>query len=241
MNSTKEFYEGWANQQMRDKSRVAVLKWKAVNFLNLLLRNKLEHFNTICEIGGAEGILLDTLDKVIDIKNIDNYDISRTFCDAGKILYPKIHFKNYEFSDNPIFYDLVLLSDITEHVENDHAFLNTICKYSNYTLIKIPIEKSIINSVFFHAIRFKKIPETLKYGEKHVNGHLRGYTIRSAHKLVSKYFSIIDHEISDVAYFNPSRKKTWLKRVAGKRTFVRIYGGAYFALGESRYVNSDIK
>lgn len=233
MDKTRDFYDSWATRQMHDKSRDTVLKWKAVNFLNLLLRNNLNPLDDVCEIGGAEGILLNTLDHVIAIQSLSNYDISSVFCDAGKKLFPKIHFNNYDFIDNPSRHDLALLSDITEHVENDRKFLFTVSKHCKYLLIKIPIEKAFINSAVFYAVRLKKKPEELRYGINHINGHLRGYSICHASKFISEYYQILDHEISDVAYFNPSKKKRLLKRILGKRIFILIYGGAYFALCRS--------
>jgi hypothetical protein len=238
VNQTKEFYDAWASQQMTDEKRDVILKWKAVNFLNLLLRNNLVRHDKVCEIGGAEGILLNVLDKVITINSLHNYDISSIFCEAGKIKYPGIQFYNYEFITRPELYDLVLLSDITEHVENDHEFLGAISAYCTYAVIKIPIEKALVNSAFFHALRFKKIPKELRYGKDHINGHLRGYAIHDAYKLIAEYFELIDHEVSAVSYFNPSRKKKWLKKILGKQIFVRIYGGAYFAIGKSKFKKS---
>lgn len=233
MQPTEEFYDAWASMQLLDKSRDTVLKWKAANFLNLLLRNDFNQFESACEIGGAEGILLNTLDQVITIKSLHNYDISNTFCIAGKNLFPKIDFINQDFNRSPSFYDLVLLSDIIEHIENDDEFLHTVSKFSNYLLIKVPIEKVVINSQFFHAITLRRKPLRFKYGLTHINGHLRGYAISDIKKTLSKYFQIIDYEVSDVAYFNKSKKKKIVKKMLGKQVFIRTFGGAYFALCKS--------
>ncbi len=233
MDEVTKFYDNWAVQQMHDKKRATVLQWKAINFLNLLLRNNFDSFEKVAEIGGAEGILLHTLDSNIAIKSLNNFDISSKFCEAGKIKYPKIIFNNYEFFEKPEYFDLMMLSDITEHVENDHEFLEMVSRYCKYLVIKIPIEIAFINSGFFYSARLKRKPDEFKYGKNHINGHLRGYSIPSAKRLISKYFNIIDHEISDVSYFNPSRKKALIKNLVGKNAFIRIYGGAYFALCES--------
>lgn len=234
MDSDKEFYDSWATQQMNDKNRSLILKWKAINFLNLLLRNGLTQFKRICEIGGAEGILLDTLDKVISVESLFNYDISTPFCKAGEKAFPNIVYKNCRFDEDPQFFDLILLSDITEHVDSDHKLLNEVKDHCTYLLIKMPIEKALFSSPFFYSILFRKFPDNLRYGKTHINGHLRGYTVHSAKELISKYFHIINEEISDVAYFNPSPKKKLIKKVLGNFLFIRIYGGAYFALCKSK-------
>ena len=236
MIDSKDFYNKWAKQVLEDKKRETKLKWKAINLLNLLLRNGKTTFHSVCEIGGAEGVVLNTITSIINPDISTNYEISDVFCDIGKKLYKNIKYANYDFLDKPEYYDLVVLSDITEHVENDEFFLSVISKYCKYLLIKIPIEKSFFSSKFYQTIRFKKIPEKLKYGENHINGHLRGYTIWQATHYVSRYYNIIDKEISDVSFFNTSKKKIIIKKIFGEKYFILFYGGAFFALGKSRFL-----
>lgn len=229
-----DFYNRWAKDQLEDKQeRESKLKWKAVNLLNLLLRNGIKTYNSVCEIGGSEGTVLDIVAKVINPKITVNYEISDFFCEIGREKYQNIKYINKEFLENPDYYDLAVLSDIVEHVENDDLFLSTVNKYCKYLVIKIPIEKSLFSSRIYHAIRFKKIPENLKFGKNHINGHLRGYTIRQAINYVSKYYNIIDFEIRDVSFFSPSKKKKVLKKLFGLKIFILLYGGALFAFGKS--------
>lgn len=88
---------------------------------------------------------------------------------------------------------------------------------------------------FIKQLDLKKISEKLKYEKNHINGHLRGYTIWQAIHYVSKYYNIIDKEISDVSFFNTSRKKI-IKKIFGGKYFILFYGGAFFALGKSRFL-----
>ncbi|GAI40556.1 unnamed protein product, partial [marine sediment metagenome] len=166
-------------------------------------------------IGGAEGIVLDTITKVINSDVSVNYEIADLFCEIGEKNFKNINYINQDFLEKPEYYDLVILSDITEHVENDELFLSVISMYCKFLVIKIPIEKSFFSTKFYQTIRFKKIPKELKYGKNHINGHLRGYTVRHAIHYVSKYYNIIDKEISDVSFFNPSKKKKILKKIFG--------------------------
>lgn len=231
---TVNFYNTWAKEQLEDKQdREPKLKWKAVNLLNLLLRNGIRSVDSVCEIGGSEGILLDVITKVIDSKITVNYEISNVFCKLGSEKFRNIKFINKDFLEAPENYDIVVLSDIIEHVENDDLLLSSISRYCKYLVIKIPIEKCLFSSGFYNAIRFKKIPDNMKYGKNHINGHLRGYNVREAFKIVSKYYRIIDHEISDVSFFNPSERKKVLKKLFGTKFLVLLYGGAFFALGKS--------
>jgi SAM-dependent methyltransferase len=236
------FYNNWAKSQLEDEiQREPKLKWKAINLLNLLLRNGEITFNAVCEIGGSEGIVLDIITKVINSKINVNYEISDVFCEIGRTKYKNIKYINKDFLDNPEYFDLVILSDIVEHVEDDDLFLNTISRYCKYLVIKIPIEKSFFSSGFYQTMRFKKIPEEMKFGKNHINGHLRGYTIRQAINYLSKYYNIIDLEISDVYFFNPSKKKRILKKLFGEKIFILLYGGAFFAFGESKCLHKEGK
>lgn len=241
MISNKDFYNYWAKQKIGERDREYKLKWKAINLLNLLLRNGKITFNSVCEIGGAEGIVLDTITKVINSDVSVNYEIADLFCKIGEKKYKNIDYINQDFLEKPECYDLVILSDITEHVEDDELFLSVISMYCKFLVIKIPIEKSFFSTKFYQTIRFKKIPKELKYGKNHINGHLRGYTVRHAIHYVSKYYNIIDKKISDVSFFNPSKKKKILKQIFGKKFFIFLYGGAFFALGESHHFISNEK
>lgn len=237
---TPDFYNKWAEDQLENKEREPKLKWKAVNLLGLLLRNGAISFNSVCEIGGSEGIVLDTIAKVLNPAKTVNYEISSTFCETGRNKFQNITYINKDFLEHPEYYDLVILSDIVEHVENDDLFLNVVSKFSRYLVIKIPIEKSLFSSEIYHILRFKKIPENMKYGKNHINGHLRGYNVRQAMKYISKYYRIIDSEISDVSFFNPSKKKKILKRLLGLKFFVLLYGGALFAFAQSRELSKNV-
>lgn len=230
---TEKFYNDWAIKELENNKRKRILKWKATNLLTLYFRNPEIECETICEIGGAEAIVLDTIHSQIGSTTANNFDISKIFCDVGEKIYPDISFRNYDFLKKPEFHDLVVLSDITEHVDDDQIFLEKVSEYCKYVLIKIPIEKCFFSSKLFHLLAFKKIPATLKYGPDHVNGHLRGYTVGQAKKYVSKYYEILDYNLSEVLYFNSNRMKRLIRKLFGKHIYILLYGGAFFGLGKS--------
>lgn len=230
--TTKEFYNEWAIDALKDKKRKKILQWKAANLLNLIFRNSNVPCKSICEIGGADGIVLHTISSQLEPESIVNYEISKVFCELGENLYPDITFRNYDFLDQPEKHDLVILSDITEHVIDDHAFLKKISEYCQYLVIKIPIEKCLLTSRFVRFIKFKKTPDHFQYGPNHINGHLRGYTVKQAKKYISKYYKILDVELSEVIFFNSSRNKRIIRSLVGKNLYIRIYGGALFAIAK---------
>lgn len=231
--SPERFYNEWAAKQLQDRKRIRILKWKAANLLNLYFRNDEIICDSICEIGGAEGIVIDAINSQIRCAKADNYDISKVFCEIGEKRYPEIIFHNYDFLQKPEYHDLVVLSDVTEHVDDDKIFLEKVKEYSKYLLIKIPIEKCFFNSKFIYIISFKKRPKDLTFGPSHINGHLRGYSIRQAKRFVSRFYEILDYNLSEVIYFNSSKRKKLIRLIFGRYIYILLYGGTFFGLGKS--------
>lgn len=77
-------------------------------------------------------------------------------------------------------FDLVILSDIIEHIPNDGAFVELVAKKSRHALVKIPIE----NTLYHHVLQFLGKSEPI--GESHPSGHLHEYTIKQAFDLLGK-------------------------------------------------------
>ena len=70
---------------------------------------------------------------------------------------------------------------------------------------------------------------------KIMNKTVKASEIKPFHCVKCTY-NIIDKELSDVSFFNTSRKKTIIKRIFGKKYLILFYGGAFFALGKSRFL-----
>ena len=229
----KEFYENWATAESTKPYRKNILKWKAVNLANLFLRTiKEERIFSICEVGGADGIVLSTVGDILGVKDLVNYELSSEFCRIGKEKYPNIQFINSEFQvDKKVIYDLILLSDIIEHVEDESNFLERVSQSCRYALFKIPIEECLSDKEWVYKIRRRTKPEYLYYGPRHYNGHLRGYNLKKALRCLSRYFDILDLAVSDVLYFYGSPRQRLIKRWFGSRVAIWLWGGALFSLG----------
>lgn len=232
----KKYYDTWAVKELQSESRRFVLKWKAANLANLALRSlKTGHIDSICEIGGGEGIVLNTLGYILDVPYLVNYELSTVFCKYGQEHYPHINYINEEFSSKRSEkYQLILLSDIIEHVENDKHFLEEVSRSCQYCLIKIPIEENLTNHRLYYKLRGQIKPEALIYGPNHENGHLRGYSLPKARNVVSNYFSILDESISDVNFFYGSERSKIIKHRFGTLATIWLFGGALFILAKSK-------
>ena len=236
-----EFYNEWAAGQLANADRTRILKWKAANLANLFLRSiKDPTITNICEIGGAEGIVLDSIGHLLDVKRLINFDISTVFCQAGAEKFPHITFLNQEFPNQEReYFDLIICSDVIEHVDDDSIFLETVSQYCRYTLLKIPLEKCLLHTKLWYRLRGQNKPINLEYGPQHYNGHLRGYSIHEAIRIVKRNFVILDKEITDVVHFYGGKRQKWISKYLGKSITSWLFGGAVFFLGQSKRSRSD--
>ena len=225
------FYGAWADKQLRDPIRQIVLQWKAVHLANLFRRCLPdEHPRTLCEIGGAEGTVLSSLGGLLGAQELYNYEPGRVFCDAGRAKYPGIHFLNGVFSGNGP-YDIVILSDILEHVEDEGSLLADAGARCRFALIKMPIEKSISLSPLGYLLRGTTRPPHMVPGHDHYNGHLRCYTVAGALSTVRRHLEIIDwYGVDHSFYYRGSALFAFFRRWMGVGPVMRLFGGSLFIL-----------
>ena len=231
----KDFYEKWAQREFINPQRDRILKWKAINLANLVVRSGHEKdISTLCEVGGAEGTVLFTIGSFLGVKRMVNYELSTQFCTAGMKRYPVVEFKNQEFISQEKF-DLIIMSDIIEHIQNDGQFIELISRNCRFALIKIPLEECITKSKLFLRILGRRKSVSEQYGPQHENGHLHGYTLSTARSLIAKSFILVDQICTDVLYFDSTPKRTWIRKTFGNNVTVWLFGGALFLLGKSKY------
>src|SRR5262245_11551081 len=99
--------------------------WKAAQVLRMLARNQL-HPLTICEVGCGAGEVLKQLQAQMDeLCQFWGYDIAPQAIEmAQSRANDRLHFKLADVSKDPTAsFDLVLMMDVIEHVENPFDFL----------------------------------------------------------------------------------------------------------------------
>src|SRR5205085_11039987 len=103
--------------------------FKVSKIIKLLERNPIA-FQTVCEIGCGSGEILVQLEpKLPGVTNLFGYDISKDAINiAKKKETDKIRFdvKDITSKNENCFYDLLLVIDVIEHVENYFDFLDGI-------------------------------------------------------------------------------------------------------------------
>ena len=244
-------YTAFRNDKVKQEEYKIAVDWKARNLCQLVPAD-LEVKN-ILEVGCAFGILLNNLADRLHIKTRLGIDISGKNIEIAKYLYPDCSFfqgtieefvkaKHLEIKNN--HFDLIILSDIIEHIPDDLGFLEMVRKISSYVLLNLPLEKS-----------FKT--RNRQYGEQDPSGHLRCYDKELAVRLTGLAGFEVIKSFTSIAFFDKGSYQIYKKnrsirvrskplpqrifwslfypiedrvKLSGKRLYEKMYGTNYFAM-----------
>lgn len=118
--------------------------WKAQQIMRMMNKNHLTP-RTICEVGSGAGEILRRLQMQLDPECLfQGYDISPQALQISKHREnDKLHFKLADFSkETDAFYDLVLIMDVVEHIEDYFSFLRGVKSKGTYKILHIPLDLS---------------------------------------------------------------------------------------------------
>jgi len=203
----------------------------------------------VAEIGCFCGHLIGniTINGINDFIRL-GYEINSKAVKVGQGLYPEVFFSEENIFESHPQLDLIILSDIVEHIEDDLNFLQQCSAISNFVLLNLPLEKA-----YLHRNR--------KYGYKDPSGHLRAYNLSKAFNLISSSnFSMMNWHtqcvVKDPVYSKlkllrcrESNKKNTFKTQLKKRVLLslsqipgfaeRYYGTNLFAFLKSNSLKKD--
>ena len=199
--------------------------WKANQIIAMVDRNDLLPYS-ICEVGCGVGGILEQLHGLMP-ENISfvGYEISPQACalanEKGK---DRLRFLERDFLEESDFYDLLLVIDVLEHIEDYFGFLRRIKPRSNYKIFHIPLDISVQRVLLAKPIMRRR---------RQV-GHLHYFTKETAlATLEDTGYEILDHFYTASTLDLPSPSLIyalgkWPLRVAtllNKDLAVRILGG----------------
>lgn len=142
--------------------------WKAQNIAKLLTRNTLSP-QTICEVGCGFGEVLKLVqaERGAECECL-GYEISPVaFAHAQERTNEYVHFKLGDFlAATERVFDLLLILDVVEHVENYLGFLQDLKPKGEYKIFQVPLELSVQTVFRRHAL--------IKQRDTH--GHLHYFT-----------------------------------------------------------------
>lgn len=153
--------------------------WKAKKIFDVLQHAKLP-YNTICEIGCGAGEILIQLSKLLPPSTrFTGYEISsQAYNMALARQTEQVKFINEDMLDdqNTSFYDILMVIDVFEHVDDYIGFLKNCKRKASYKIFHIPLELTAMNMLsstkllsarnkFGHLHHFSKETaiDTLKY------------------------------------------------------------------------------
>ncbi len=119
--------------------------WKAKQVLRMLRQNDLAP-KSICDVGCGAGEVLSQLQKSLDRACVfRGYDISpQALSLARSRANDKLQFVLGDVrSENGAFFDLILVLDVIEHLEDYWSFLRQLKMKSRYKIFHIPLDLSV--------------------------------------------------------------------------------------------------
>ncbi len=188
--------------------------WKVMYLLQLMARNHLTP-QTICEVGCGAGEGLRLLQQRMDGRcRFWGYEISpQAYEMATSRANERLQFKLADIRDEPsTSFDLILVMDVLEHMEDYFSLLRAIRPKSEYKIIQIPLDISVRSVLFGHLIEYRKL-----------HGHIHYFTKELGLQMLRDVgYDIIDYCYTKESDFTPrSRLEPWGKVIQHPRTLPR--------------------
>jgi SAM-dependent methyltransferase len=139
--------------------------WKATQIIKMIERNKLQP-QSIVEIGCGAGEILNQLHNRLPDKNIafTGYEISPDaiqLCESRK--KERLDFFQENLLEADRHYDLMLMIDVFEHVDDYLGFIKKAAEKSTNTIYHIPLDMSILSIYGNYPISARKSVGHLHY------------------------------------------------------------------------------
>lgn len=171
--------------------------WKAKQILKILANNSITP-NTICEVGCGAGEILNQLSKMLNNKiKYSGYDISpQAIKLAESIKNEKIEFYNKDILNVATeIYDVLLIIDVVEHIENYIDFLRKVKEKGKYKIFHFPLDFSVLTT-----LNSQPLLDTRKRV-----GHLHYFTkdITIA-VLKDSGYEVVDYFYTDASFVRPA-------------------------------------
>jgi predicted TPR repeat methyltransferase len=199
--------------------------FKAKKILQLLKRNPFA-FKTVCEIGCGSGeILVQLSNKLPGTINLFGFDISKDAIgiakqkETGRI---KFELNDIAGQTEKYFFDLLLVIDVIEHVNDYFKFLDDIASIGRYTIFHIPLDICV-----WTLFREKMLIES-----KERVGHIHNFTEDFITSILTDHgFKIIDKIYTEPTFERISLKQNFINGIRkilfriNKRFCTKTLGG----------------
>lgn len=202
--------------------------WKVREIQKMIARTGIQP-QTICEVGCGVGGILELLQKGMDsTSSFWGYDISPQAIELARTRENKqLQFKQADMTQENAFFDLMLMIDMLEHVENCFSFLRNLKPKSTYKMLQIALELNVI-TLLLHPNDLLGFRGT----QGHV-GHVHYFTKNIAlalledlgYEVVDYFYTFIPPRSSDPMAWKLIRPLQKLLFALHQDFTVRLFGG----------------
>lgn len=188
--------------------------WKAKYVLQMIGRNKLAP-TTICDVGcGAGEVLRLVHEGLAGRATCWGYDISpQAFARSRRLSSERLQFKLGDVrQEKDAHFDLLLLLDVLEHMEDCFGFLRDLKPKAEYKIIQVPLDISLRNVLLGRLRDFRA-----------AYGHLHYFTKELALEMLRD----VGYEVIDYMYTSQrnSLGDVWIENKHDPRNLARRLGG----------------
>jgi len=187
----EEMYTSGAYLEKWPTWHVESSPWIARQIFRMMERNNIEP-KTICEVGCGAGEVLRQLQiRMNDDCTFRGYEISPQAFELCKTrANDRLQFKLTEFkSEKDVFFDLILMIDVIEHVEDYFTFMRDIQPKGAYKIIHLPLDLTMRS--FFRG-RLREL--------RREHGHIHYFTREIALEMLKG----VGYDVLDYFYTTPS-------------------------------------
>jgi SAM-dependent methyltransferase len=137
---------------------------------------------SVLEIGCATGELIAAMPVRAGGRKV-GLDISAENIAAARARFAQVDFECGDFRARPVgHFEVVVMSDVLEHVPDDAAFLHDAAALGDLVLVNLPLEDNWLN-------------RRRRYGPDDVSGHLRKYSLADGLSLIERAdLEVVSHE-----------------------------------------------
>src|SRR5260370_5669592 len=204
----KDLYTSGDYLEKNPTWHVEEVSWEEKDIMGMVQRNRIGP-KTICEVGCGAGEVLRLLQMRMDSKCIfSGYEISPQVSELSKSREnDRLHFKLQNFmEEKSVYFDLILVLDVLEHMENPYDLLRDIKFKSQYKIIHFPLDISV-KSVLRDQI--------VTYREQY--GHIHYFTKSIALRMLEE----MGYEVLDSFYTYETIPLPWNTIKSNPRILVR--------------------
>ncbi len=201
--------------------------WKATQVLKMVERNKLQP-KTVVEIGCGAGEILNQLYQRMPDKNVEfsGYEIAPdAFTLSQSRTRDRLHFFHEDLLQSNNKFDLMLMIDVFEHVDDYLGFLRKSKEKATYKIFHIPMDIAVLSVLNNNPMRQRKDV-----------GHLHYYTKDTAlatlkdtgHEIIDWFYTKGGLELTDQKLNLKGRFTNFLRRVTYAMSpdfSVKMFGG----------------